>query len=209
MSKTKIYPPFLGRAWGGLNKNRPSHIPLPYLLISIFIFTAIIYSCKKDKDLIVNPPDTNEEEVITTMTITFIDSAGVNPTVQATFKDPDGDGGNGPTIFDTIKLDNNTIYNASIILLNETKNPADTISNEVLEEANEHLFCFSVSDADVTITRTDSDGNYEVGLKSKWVTGSSSSGYVTVTLKHQLEIKDGTCNPGETDVEVNFVIEIQ
>lgn len=176
---------------------------------ALITLATIIYSCKKDKDLVVDPPNTNEEEVITTMTITFTDSSGIKPTVNATFKDPDGDGGNGPTIFDTIRLGHNTTYNANIILLNETKNPADTISNEVLEEANEHLFCFSVSDADVTITRTDSDGNYEVGLKSKWVTGSSSSGYVTVTLKHQLEIKDGTCNPGETDVEVNFVIEIQ
>ena len=96
-------------------------------LLSLTLFQT---SCKKDT---IQPPNPNVEELITTFKITLTDSAGVNPTVTAMYRDLDGDGGVGPSIFDSIKLKPNTTYNASILLLDETKTPADTISNEVLE----------------------------------------------------------------------------
>jgi hypothetical protein len=58
--------------------------------------------------------------------------------------------------------------------------------------------------ADLDITRTDSDGEFEVGLESLWEAGATSSGTVMVTLKHQPGVKDGTCEVGDTDVEVVF-----
>ena len=113
---------------------------------------AALGSCKKDEDLVtVPPPIENEGEVITTMTLLFTDAAGVQPDVTATFRDPDGDGGLNYDIFDTIRLMNNTVYNTSIILLNETESPADTISNEVLEEDDEHLFCLTPSLANLSM----------------------------------------------------------
>lgn len=174
------------------------------------MISAAITSCKKDDDLPEVPqPNENEEEVITTMKLTFIDSASVQPTVTATFRDPDGDGGNGPDIFDTIRLANNTTYFTSILLLNETVTPADTISNEVLDEGGDHLFCFTASGANVTVVRTDSDGTYEIGLQSTWYTENASNGTVQVVLKHQPGVKDGTCSPGETDIDVTYVTQIQ
>lgn len=171
---------------------------------------AALSSCKKDDDLVtVPPPVANEEEVITTMTLLFTDPTGVQPDVTATFRDPDGDGGLSFDIFDTIRLQNNTVYNVSILLLNETVNPADTISNEVLAEADEHLFCFTPSFANLTIVRTDTDGTYEVGLQSQWTTGNVGTGTTQVVLKHQPGIKDGSCSPGETDIDVTFVTEIE
>ena len=60
---------------------------------------AGLSSCKKDEDLVDTPqPTYNEPEVITTMTLTFVDDAGVQPNVTATFRDPDGDGGLGADI---------------------------------------------------------------------------------------------------------------
>lgn len=178
--------------------------------ILILLAAVVVISCKKDDDDEMSPPPpSNEEEVITTLTLMFTDSAGVSPDVTATFRDPDGDGGNGPDIFDTIRLANNTTYFTSVLLLNETESPADTISNEVLSEADEHIFCFTPSGADVNIIRTDSDGTYELGLESTWYTGAISTGSVQVILKHQPGTKDGTCNPGETDVDVTFITEIQ
>lgn len=171
---------------------------------------ATLASCKKDDDLVdVPPPIANEEEVITTMTLKFTDPTGVNPDVTATFRDPDGDGGLNFDIFDTIRLKNNTVYDMSIVLLNETVSPADTISNEVLEEADEHLFCFTSSFANVLIQRTDSDGTFEIGLESQWTVGSVGNGTVQIVLKHQPGIKDGSCSPGETDVDVTFVTEVE
>ena len=32
---------------------------------------------------------------------------------------------------------------------------------------------------------------------------------ITVTLKHQPGVKDGTCGPGGTDIQVTFITEIQ
>lgn len=179
-------------------------------VLLLMIIAVSVTACKKDDDDEATPtPPSNEEEVITTMTLLFTDSAGIQPDASATFRDPDGDGGGGPDIFDTIRLANNTTYFASIILLNETVSPADTISNEVLGEADEHIFCFTPSGANVSIIRTDSDGTYELGLESTWYTGAVSTGSVQVVLKHQPGTKDGTCNPGETDVDVTYVTEIQ
>lgn len=171
---------------------------------------AGLSSCKKDDDLVDSPqPTINEEEVITTMTLTFVDDAGVQPTVTATFRDPDGDGGLGADIFDTIRLQNNTTYNVSITLLNETVTPAEDLTVEVQEEDDEHFLCFSPSGADLSIIRTDTDGVYEVGLESQWTVGAVSTGTTLISLKHQPGVKDGTCAPGETDIEVDFVTEIE
>ncbi len=179
-------------------------------LLSPIALAIAISGCKKDEDLVQVPaPDQNEAEVITTFTITLTDVGGVQPTVSATFKDLDGDGGDPPTVFDTIVLAPSTTYSAEILLLNESETPADTISNEVLAEDDEHLFCFTPSGANVNITRTDTDGTYEVGLQSQWVTGTASDGTTNIVLKHQPGVKDGTCSPGETDIELDFVTKIQ
>ena len=171
---------------------------------------AALSSCKKDDDLVpVPPPITSEVEVITTMTLQFSDAAGIQPDVTATFRDPDGDGGLSYDIFDTIRFMNNTTYNASILLLNETVSPADTVSNEILDEDDEHLFCFTPSFANLSILRTDTDGVFEVGLQSQWTVLGAGNGTTQVLLKHQPGIKDGTCSPGETDIDVTFVTEIQ
>lgn len=189
-------------------KNARKSLRLSLLMGSVVVLT--LSSCKKDEDLVtVPPPDQNEGELITTMKVMFEDVSQVQPTTSATFQDLDGDGGNSPGIFEDIELAPNTTYTASILLLNETESPTDTISNEVLEEASDHLFCFAPSGANVTITRTDTDGVYEVGLESEWTTGAVSTGSTRITLKHQPDVKDGTCAPGETDVEINFVTKIQ
>ena len=174
------------------------------------VLIAGLSSCKKDDDLVdVPPPVANEEEVITTMTLLFTDAAGVQPDVTVTFRDPDGDGGLSYDIFDTIRLMNNTTYNMSITLLNETVNPSDDITVEVLAEDHDHLFCFTPSFSNISILRTDSDGTYEVGLQSQWTVGNVGNGTTQIVLKHQPGIKDGSCSPGETDIDVTFVTEIQ
>jgi len=180
------------------------------MTILTFITGHFLLSCKRDDDKPQKPQlPSNDMEVITTMTLTFTDISGMQPLTTATFRDPDGDGGNPPTEFDTIFLQHNTTYNTSIVLLDETKIPADTISNEVFDESADHLFCFTTSGTDIEIVRTDTDGIYEVGLQSEWAVGLAGNGTVQVTLRHQPGIKDGTCAPGETDVEVSFKTVIQ
>lgn len=186
-----------------------------FSMLAIALMVVFTVGCKKDDDT--PQPSTgggggghsHEEEVITTMIITFVDTAGVQPTVMVAFRDPDGDGGNAPTQHDTIRLVANTYYNASIQLLNEAENPAEDITLEIQNEDDEHLFCYTPANTNVSVVRTDTDGTYEVGITSFWSTGMAATGETTVTLKHQPGVKDGTCAPGDTDIEVIFITEIQ
>ena len=183
----------------------------PKMLLAALVVSTTWTGCIKDKDpvSVPQPPD-NEPEVITTLALTFVDSANTSDVRYATFRDPDGDGGAGPDIFDTIKLASGKTWLTSILILNETVSPADTISNEVLEEADEHLFCFSPTGTSATVTITDLDDNsLPVGLQSKWKTASAGTGTMEIRLKHQPGVKDGTCEPGETDIDVIFRVQIQ
>lgn len=179
------------------------------LLTLGLLATALFASCKKDD--VEDPHDHNEEELITTVTLAFTDSANTASIQYFTFADPDGEGGNGPTQFDTIKLQANTTYFVNITLLNESGAEVDTISNEVLEEGTDHQFFFEVNNTTVTYTDTDNDGN-PIGLQSKWVVGSVGTGTAQVVLKHQPNVKapaPGNQNLGETDVEVNFPLVVE
>ncbi len=180
-----------------------------FLTTSIILFS--ILACKKDElNPISNPPNQNEEELITTMKLTFVDSAGALSDQTFYFQDIDGPGGNAPSQFDTIRIQPNRTYLVTIELLNESLSPASNISDEVLEEAGDHLFCFDpLINNNLTIVRTDSDGTYEVGLSSKWTTFASSSGMIKIRLKHQPGIKNGSCDVGETDIELDFQLEIE
>lgn len=176
-------------------------------ITAVFLLAVFYTSCRKKIPV---PPNPNDEELITTLQIIFIDSAGVQPSATAIFKDADGAGGNNPSQWDTIKLTANTTYLASILLLDETNLPADTISNEVLDEAKDHLFCFTASNVNTAIKRTDLDiNNLEIGLQTKWNNGAASAGTLQIVLRHQPDTKDGTCAPGASDIDVTFQCIIQ
>lgn len=181
------------------------------VMLAGILLVGLIAGCKKDNDQVPVPqPVINEQEVITTMMLSFVDSANTSNIRYATFRDPDGDGGASYDIFDTIILQPNKTWYTSITLLNETVSPADTISNEVLEEANDHLFCFSPSGTSAIVTITDLDGNsLPIGLQSKWKTTSTGVGTMQIELKHQAGVKNGSCSPGETDININFQVKVQ
>lgn len=170
------------------------------------IAVLFVASCKPD-----DPDDPNEEELITKVQLTFTDSANASDTWQVIYTDPDGDGGNGPTRFDSIALDSGKTYNVGIALFDESDGGnVVNITDEVVEEADQHLFCYTASGPSVTVTKTDSDGTYPIGVTTKWKAGGPSSGTMRVELRHQPDgAKDGTCAPGATDVQVDFVMNVQ
>jgi len=175
-----------------------SFLPIFALLLTV-LFVA---SCKPD-----DPDDPNEEEVITKVTLTIAD-AGTGALVQtAVYSDPDGDGGAGPVRFDSLRLDSGKVYNVSIALYDESDGAnIKNITDEVREEAAEHLFCYTASGAQVTVVKTDSDGTFPIGITSTWTAVSPSTGTMRVELRHQPNgAKDGTCTPGATDVQLDFV----
>ncbi|WP_341901172.1 type 1 periplasmic binding fold superfamily protein [Fluviicola taffensis] len=181
-------------------------------MMILSILSLALVACKKEKkNTVSNPTNPNEEELITTFKIVFTDVNGVLPNVEAQFVDTDGPGGNNPSAFDTIRLVANATYNASITLLNESVSPAEDITVEVEEEGVDHLFCFDLtSGLNAVITRTDLDANnLPIGITSQWVLGNASTGTSTIRLRHQPGVKNGQCDPGETDIELNFHTVIQ
>lgn len=180
-----------------------------YVILAIFSTSTVILSSCKKEDPETPPAPTNEAELITTFKIVFTDPNGINPTYEAVFRDIDGPGGNQPTAFDTIRLKPNSTYNASIQFLNESVSPVDSITKEILEEAGDHLICYNITGANVSVQRTDSDGVFELGLLSNWITTNTSSGNVIISLRHQPGIKNGNCDLGDSDIELDFVTKIE
>jgi hypothetical protein len=199
--------------------------------LSLLVFAA----CKKDKkeDPAPAAPNnpTNTSEVITTMKIIIKDSvSGLEITGSPfIFKDADGDGGSAggflPNAMDSlITLNDTSTYFAEIILLDETKSPADSISNEVVEEGQEHMFFFEqlnptgtpyttmLTSSGVKIIYLDLDANSRgIGQQFKIRTYGNTTGTqhpFRVTLRHQPGTKDGTFAPGETDVEIKFKVKV-
>lgn len=178
--------------------------------LSVLLAILFAISCKKDKDLQpLPPPITNSPELITSMKLIFTDSANTANTVSAYYNDPDGPGGNSAIQFDTIKIQPNKTYLVNLLLFDQTKSPVDTISKEIWKERDEHMFFFQHSNVSIQTIYLDADTkNLPVGLSTKWRSGSSGIGTSKITLKHQVDTKDGTISPGETDAEVLFKTKI-
>ena len=164
--------------------------------------------CIRDSD---NTPDpVNEEEVITTLTVTLESGSD---TVVMQYQDLDGDGPDAATVTVSGPLSNNTAYDASIVLLNETEDPAENINEEIQEEDLDHQFFYTVgSGLDVTTEYNsfDSAGN-PLGLDFYLVTAGASTGGLTFTLRHEPNKPNtGLENAGgETDIEVTFDITVE
>lgn len=162
-------------------------------------------SCSDD-----DPIPVNEEEVITTLTVTFRTGGGVAMTLQT--RDLDGDGPNPPVITKTGDLAVNTVYDCTIELLNETETPAEDITEEIDEESAEHQFFFTTTNGIGTVAYDDMDGNGNpLGLAFTLTTAAAATGDLTIILRHEPDkdaagVSDGdiTNAGGETDIEVTF-----
>ena len=191
----------------------PKNFPWALLLTLPLIFS----SCKDDDDALPPPPN-QDGEVITTVRYTLTPVGG-GTALTAQYRDLDGDGGTAPVLSYPagavrLTLTRAQTYTGALLLLDESKSPVDTISNEVLAEANDHLFVYRAAPVGLlSITRTDRDTNappLEIGLATRVVAGAAPGvGTLQVVLKHQPGAKTGAEAPGDTDVDVTFAVEIQ
>lgn len=192
------------------------------------LFCTTFIACKKDKSNTPTPESpnqpTNESELITTIKIMLHDtSTHTNQTFV--FSDLDGPGGNPATYGGINQADSvidilvNHVYECQILFLDETKNPVDTISQEVEAEGVDHMIFFNeispsgtpyttyLSGSMTTIKYLDLDNNNRgIGLKTLWTAPASAQvkSPLKISLKHQPGTKDGSFAPGETDTEVSF-----
>ncbi len=172
------------------------------------------------------PPCENEEEIITDVTLTFTPMGG-GDVVTAAAQDPDGPGPLPLQILNDIELVESTEYELSITLFNSIE--GEDITEEIMEEADEHMFFFAFTDDAFTspagdgnvdnrpdpMNYNDFDGNnLPLGLSTNWESECSEEGNITgtfqVILKHQPDIKSetSTVNDGGTDVDLTWDVTI-
>tara|TARA_B100000965_G_C19562772_1_gene745326 strand:- start:909 stop:1469 length:561 start_codon:yes stop_codon:yes gene_type:complete len=183
-----------------------------YIIYTLLILPLITISCSKDEDD--TPEPVNEEEVITTMTVTLTPKEG-SGTITLQTKDLDGDGPNAPEVSVSGSLQNGVFYSGSVVFLNETETPAENITEEVEEEADEHQFFVTpgggIADIiGIEYLNNDSSG-YPLGTQFELNTLGSGNGTLTFTLRH--EPKKPNTGPsdagGETDIEASFNVTIE
>jgi len=177
--------------------------------LSVVLFVSLLFTACSDDD---TPEPVNEEEVITTLTVTLTPNGGGTPITLQT-RDLDGDGPNVPVVTVSGDLATGVTYNGVIVLLNETETPAEDITQEVEGEDEEHQFFYTVgSGLDVTTAYTNFDGNGNpLGTEFTLTVGAVSSGALTFTLRHEpTKPNTGLSDAGgETDIEATFNLTIQ
>ncbi|MDX5340286.1 MAG: hypothetical protein LPK25_14760 [Cyclobacteriaceae bacterium] len=194
-----------------------------YTKLPVYLFAALTFgfaSCESD-----DPVVENEGEVITDVILNFQELDGSNNPVGSpfSFKASDSEGievGGSPTI-ETINITKGKKYAMSIEVLNSIE--GEDITEEILEEADEHQFYFlgaAFTNNIMTIVYDD-EGGINLGVKTL-LTVSSSPGtnntQMRVVLRHDLDKNfPGASNPnfanfaqagGESDLDITFPVVI-
>jgi hypothetical protein len=192
---------------------------LKFATLGTLIFLGLS-SCKKDENKSTPTPVTvNEEELVTDLIISLTDSSDATKTYSAAFRDEDGFTGSKAATIDSLKLPANKTFNFSLILLDKSKSPVDTISNEILEEADVHQFFFKTTPTafalEVVSNSLNKDSrNLPLGLTGKIRTGAISgslpTGQLNIKLYHfdNANQKNGTSTSSETDIELDFPVRL-
>ncbi len=188
------------------------------------VFTTAIFSfssCKKDDPK--KPVDTNPQEVLTTILIkgyNLNDSSNSKYQFSYKWEDLDGDGANAP-IIDSLILDTGIVYNCEILIIDKTKIPFDTVSNEIEEEKNEHQFFYAPNTNLIGKFSTeildfdDNNPKLPVGLKIKISTKSNQNyalpliGSLNIVLSHYDGVAKSTSKSDESDIDVNFPVKLK
>lgn len=192
---------------------------------------ALLFStaaCGHDDDH--DHPD--EGEVITTVVLSFTPTTGGSAQVFE-FNDPDGDGGEAPTV-DNVLLPVGS-YTMDVSFENRLESPAENITEEIEDESDEHQLFFTGSAVNGDTSDNvgaplehayadeDGDGN-PIGLINT-IDATVGTGELTVTLRHlppiggapaktgdlAQQVRDGMLASigGSSDVQVNFSISVE
>ncbi len=200
-------------------------------LAALLIAASVsLVSCSSDDDNGNDvPPEENEAEVITDVTLVFTNLEDATDVVRATAEDPDGEGNSELVIADEITLRASATYELAFEVFNNLDpDDSENIGAEILEEADEHQIFFGFTEGvfttpvgDGNIDNASDAINYEdedesgnpVGLETVWTTVNTASegAEFTVRLQHQPELKSATtgADDGDTDFELTFVLNIQ
>lgn len=179
-------------------------------IIFLLVVIAGLYvsSCKCKGNDCPCDGDNCESELITSVILTFVNDSINTDTLVYAFRDPDGDGANLPTQFDTIRLATNTDYSVFVQILNESVSPVENLTDEIGVERNEHQFFYHFTNLSLVFSYNDSDTNVPpqpVGIYTHWKTGAGGAGTSQIVLKHQPNGEKANNEAvGDTDVDIIF-----
>ncbi len=174
----------------------------------IFVALLALNACKSDE----TTKKVDEQELLTTVKLTYTNQANLTDIVKATWKDVDGAGGAAP-IIDNVNLKANVTYNVILEVLDESKTPAENKTPEIFSKGAEHQFFYAVNPSSLlSVNYADKDTkNLPIGLTTLQKTSAAGDGKLKITLKHQPNLKSAisTITTGETDIEVEFNISVK
>ncbi|HUH01176.1 MAG TPA: hypothetical protein VML75_04225 [Kofleriaceae bacterium] len=172
------------------------------------------------------------QELITTVALTFAPVGG-GTAIVAEFDDPDGDGGDPPTV-DPIALTAGA-YTLTVAFENRLEDPPEDITLEIADEADEHQVFFTGTAVDgpasdqpaapLMHAYDDTDANgLPIGLANT-INASAGNGDLVVTLRHlptlndmaqktadlagQVEADGFGAIGGDNDAQVTFTVTVQ
>lgn len=187
---------------------------IQHCFLSILLLSSVlILSCKKD-----DPKPVNEEEVLTTLILTFTPSDG-SAIKYIMYKDlsPEDTAG---SVITSDTLERNKTYTMTVSVLNETFTPTQNITAEIRSEGTEHQFFFIQNPLGLFSSLEYNDKDAEdnpIGLINVAKTSDSElSGTIRIVLRHELlklgiGVPDGdiTNAEGETDIDVTLPVAIK
>ena len=178
-------------------------------ILALMVLQLMFWSaCNKPEQGVSQPLPGNEP--LTTMRLLVVNTADSSDTATVNWVQLDPSGATNPNLAnDTLRLKSGSVYRVTVKVLDTLTD----ITPEIKERENYHLFCFSVaSGLHLTCIQTDLDTNPKpipIGLSDQFTTASSGSGNLEVTLHHQPNVKDGSCEPGSIDLDAMFTVIIR
>ncbi|WP_378179914.1 type 1 periplasmic binding fold superfamily protein [Aquimarina sp. SS2-1] len=173
-------------------------------LTALFLFAIAFTACSSDDD---NPLVINEEETITTVRLTVLESGMSTPEIYTWTESSQDD----------ITLSANSSYNFKIEFLDESDpNDVEDITAEVIDERDEHFVYYETTVNGLSFTNASDDtidsNNTGINISTDWSSTDAATGIIRAFLIHEPTTKTGDSRDdfgGETDVEVSFNITVQ
>ena len=186
------------------------------------IFFALAMACSDVKDD--HDHHHHDHELITTLVLDFEATDG-SESFSAVWADADQ---SGNPVVDDIVLTDGLTYNVMVSVLNELEEPAEDITEEIADEADEHQVFFTGGAVGSLVSQSylDSDSSgLPLGLENEFAVLSTGSDTLKVTLRHmpkesgqsikeeglaEQALSDGIGSlPGDSDVSVDFSLSVE
>lgn len=182
----------------------------PFALSLATVFA--LNSCRSDDHKI--PEDVHNHDEVQYLTATIVNKADANDVQVTTFK---AEGASKD-----ITLKNGNVYDVTLSLEEPHDDHTHNVTEEIIEEKEDHFFTYRFAEVSVNIKRTDDanttrkDGT-KIGLKTQWTVNSApkDGAKVNIKLHHKpasVSVADangneaGSAKGGEEDIDAVYNI---